>query len=63
MSSFVNLIAKDVSATIHTRNLQVLATEMFKVQKYMLTELMQGLFRVRQPHDNLGNPQSFSYFK
>ena len=30
VSSFVNLLAKDGSVTIHTKNLQVLATEMFK---------------------------------
>ena len=43
-SSFENLLAKDGCATIHTKNLQVLATEMFKVHKNMSTELMQGLF-------------------
>ena len=44
--SFVELFAEDGSATIHTRNLQVLATEMFKVRKYMSPELMPELFRV-----------------
>ena len=38
--SFVDSLAKDRSVTIHTRNLQVLATEMFKVYKNMSTELM-----------------------
>ena len=33
MSSFADLLAKDGSATIHTRNLQVLATEIFRVHK------------------------------
>ena len=33
MSSFADLLAKDGSATIHTRNLQVLAIEIFKVRK------------------------------
>ena len=32
-SSFEKLLEKDGSATIHTRNLQTLATEMFKVYK------------------------------
>ena len=32
-SSFADLLAKDGSATIHTRNLQVLAIEIFKVRK------------------------------
>ena len=43
-SYFADLLAKDGSVTIHTRNLQVLATETFKVHKNMSTELMQGLF-------------------
>ena len=43
-SSFADLLAKDGSVTIHTRNLQVLVTEMLKVHKNMSTELMQGLF-------------------
>ena len=40
-SSFADLLAKDGSATIHTRNLKVLATEMLKVHKNISTELMQ----------------------
>ena len=60
-SSFMNLLAKDGSATIHTRNLQVLATEMFKVHKNMLTELVQGrFFCVRQTRYNLTNPHHFA---
>ena len=44
MSSFANLIAKDGSVAIPTRNLQDLATEMFKVYKNMLAELMHAFF-------------------
>ena len=33
-SAFADLLAKSGSVTIHIRNLQVLATEMFKVCKY-----------------------------
>ena len=43
-SSFVDLLAKNGSVTIHLRNVQVLDTEMFKVHKNMSPELMQGLF-------------------
>ena len=43
-SSFADLLADNGSVTIHTRNLQVLATEMFNVRKNMSTELIQGLF-------------------
>ena len=45
---------------IHTRNLQVRATEMLKVHKNMSTELMHGLFCVRQTHYNLRNPHHFA---
>ena len=59
-SSFVDLLAKDGSVTTHTRNLQVLATETFKIQKNMSTELMQRLFCVRQIRYNLRNPHHFA---
>ena len=57
---FVDLLAKDGSVTIHSRNLQVLATEMFKVHKNMSTELTQGLFCVTQTHYDLRNPHHFA---
>ena len=47
---FVDLSAKDGSVTIHTQNLRVLATEMFKVHKNMSPELT---------HYNLRNPIIF----
>ena len=43
-SSFADLLAKDGSVTIHTRNVQVLPTEMSKVHKNMSIKLIQGLF-------------------
>ena len=58
-SSFADLFAKYGSVTIHTRNFQVLATDMFKVHKNMSTKLMQGLFCVRQNHHNLRNSHHF----
>ena len=61
-SSFVNLLAKDGSDTIHTRNLQVLATEIFKIHKNMSTELMQGPFCVRQTHYTLKNHHHFAIY-
>ena len=45
---------------MHTRNLQVLATETFKVHDDMPTELMQGRFCVRQARYNLENPHHFA---
>ena len=41
--SFLNLLVKDGSATIHTRYLQVIPAEMFEIHKNMLAELMQRL--------------------
>ena len=41
--SFLNLLAKDGSVTIHTRYLQVIPAEMFKIHKNMMAELMQRL--------------------
>ena len=54
----MDLLAKDGSVTIHTRNLQVLATEMFKVYWNVSTELMQEL--AGQVHYNLRNPHYFA---
>ena len=38
-----DLLGKDGSVTIHTRNLRALATEVFKVHNNMSRELIQGL--------------------
>ena len=58
-SSFEELLSKDGSVTIHTRNLQVLATEMFKVRKDMSPAIMKEIFQVREnPYDLRQN----SYF-
>ena len=45
-SSFEKLLEKDGSVTIHTRNLQTLATEMFKVYKNLLPAIIADLFHV-----------------
>ena len=52
-SSFQKLLEKDGSATIHTRNLQFLATEMFKVYKNLSPPIIADLFHVRQNNYNL----------
>ena len=59
-SYFANLLARNGSITIHTRNLRGLATEMFRVLKNMLTELMQEHFCVRLTHYNLRNLHHFA---
>ena len=44
-SSFEELLEKDNSVTIHTRNLQCLAIEMFKVCKGIGPEIVKDLFQ------------------
>ena len=49
ISSFEELLRKDGSVTIHHRNLQFLATEMFKVNRGMSPAFMNNVF---PKHDN-----------
>ena len=46
-SSFEELLDKDGSVTIHTRNLQVLATEMYKVYRNLSPTIVAQIFRAR----------------
>ena len=52
-SSFEKLLEKDGSVTIHTRNLQTLATEMFKVYKNLSPAIIADIFHIRQNNYNL----------
>ena len=52
-SSFEKLLEKDGYVTIHTRNLQTLATEMFKVYKNLSPPIIADLFYVQQNNYNL----------
>ena len=58
-SSFEKLLEKDGSVTIHTRNLQTLATEMFKVDKNLSPPIIANLFHVRQNNYNLRHDSYF----
>ena len=51
VSSFERLLEKDGSITTHTRNLQTLVTEIFKVHK--TRAIIADLFRIRQNNYNL----------
>ena len=42
-SSFENLLEKDGTVSIHVKNLQILATEMFKISKNFSLSLMSDL--------------------
>ena len=46
-SSFIELLEKDNSVSIHQRNLQILAVEMFKVSNALPPVLMNDIFKRR----------------
>ena len=46
MSSFENLLTKGASVSVHSKNIQVLATEMFKTS----SSIMKGIFEPRAEH-------------
>ena len=59
-SSFEELLQKDESVTIHVKNIQKLATEMFKVFKNLSPPVVADLFEVRQNNYNLKHRSYFS---
>ena len=59
-SSFEELLQKDGSVTIHVRNIQKLATEMFKVYKNLAPPIFSDLFDIRQNPYNLRHCSYFS---
>ena len=59
-SSFEALLEKDGSVSIHNRNIQILATEMFKIENDLSPEIMTELFEQRNEHHyNLRNNVHF----
>ena len=59
-SSFKKLLEKDGSVTVHTRNLQTLATEMFKVYKNLSPAIIADFFHIRQNNHNLRHDSYFA---
>ena len=59
-SSFNELLEKDGSVSIHERNLQVLATEMYKISNGLSTPLMKDIFPVNRNPYNLRQKSQFS---
>ena len=47
-SSFKNLLEKDESVTVHHRNIQLVAVEMFKVKNGLCPVIMKDLFRLNE---------------
>ena len=59
-SSFEKLLEKDGSAAMHTKNLQTLVTEMFKIYKNLSPAIITDLFHVRQNDYNLRRDSNFA---
>ena len=57
---FEKLLEKDGCFTMHTRNLQTLATKMFKVYKNLSPAIAADLFHVRQNNHNLRHDSYFA---
>ena len=60
MPSFEELLGQDKSVSIHTSNLQMLATEMFKVYQSMSPPIFSELFRRRDIYHNLRSNSDFA---
>ena len=61
MSSLKNLLEKDGTVSIHVKNLQKLATEMFNISKNFSVPLMSELFYQKVNHYDLRNPCESSF--
>ena len=59
-SSFNELLEKDGSVSIHERNLQVLASEIYKISNGLSTPLMKDIFPVNRNPYNLRQNSQFS---
>ena len=49
VSTFAQLLEKDSSVSIHIRNLQILATEIFKARNNLSPPIVQNIFRTTEP--------------
>ena len=56
--TFDDLLKVDNSVTKHQQNLQILATEIFKVKNSLAPEIMTEVFEIKQPHYNLRSEAS-----
>ena len=54
-SSFDDLLKRDKSVSIHQKNLQILATEIYKTKNYLGPKIMKNTFHLIQKPYNLRN--------
>ena len=59
-SSFEELLSKDKSVTVHQRNLQILAAEMYKILNGLSPDIMQDSFETKSNYYNTRNAPTFS---
>ena len=60
ISSFKELLERDGAVPIHNRNLQILATEIFKVYNNIAPPIFTEIFNKRNPNDQLRHTSHFS---
>ena len=58
-STYSELLEKDCAVTIHTKNLQLLMTEMYKTRNDLNPSFMQEIFCENESHYNLRNNNEF----
>ena len=58
-STFSELLQKDSAVTIHTKNLQILMTEMYKTSNGLKPSFMQEIFCAETTYYNLRNNSDF----
>ena len=59
-STFSELLQKDCAVAIHTKNLQILMTEIYKTKNGLNPSFMQEIFRENTTHYNLRNNNEFT---
>ena len=58
-STYSELLEKDCAVTIHTKNIQLLMTEMYKTRKDLNPSFMYEIFCENESHYNLRNDIEF----
>ena len=58
-STFLHLLQKDKSVTIHQRSLQVLAIKIFEVKNDLSPEIMKEVFELKEPSYSLRSKGSY----